>query len=101
MKFFLGLLLCALSIGAAQQIGSEVPNFAMLDYKGRYHELRRADGKVVVLFFTSDGCPIARQSISRLKQIQKQFGPEGVLVWMVDSNTGDDRESIRREAQEF
>jgi peroxiredoxin len=101
MKFFLGLLLCALSIGAAQQIGSEVPNFAMLDYKGRYHELRRADAKVVVLFFTSDGCPIARQSISRLKQIQKQFGPEGVLVWMVDSNTGDDRESIRREAQEF
>src|SRR5258705_11931392 len=62
---------CALYVGAAEPATSrtgasrEVPNFLLLDYKGKAYELHRADGRAVVLFFTGNGCPIARQSISK------------------------------------
>ena len=80
---------------------SEVPDFAMLDFRGRIHQLRRTDASVVVLFFTANGCPVARQSISRLRELQDEFADKGVRVWMVNSNTADSRSDIRKEAEEF
>ena len=41
--------------------GEDVMNFALPDAKGRLHELRRTDAKAIVLYFTMNGCPIARQ----------------------------------------
>src|SRR5690349_1964244 len=76
----------------------EVANFALLDLKGRYHELRQAEAKAVVLFFTANGCPVARQSIPRLRDLQKHFENRGVSFWMINSNSGDDRESMNKEA---
>ena len=55
---------------------SEMPNFNLLDLSGRNHELRRAVGKAVVLFFTGTGCPIARQSVSKLLKLHERFGPD-------------------------
>ena len=49
----------------------ELINFSLLDYKGRYYELRRVDARAVVLFFTGNGCPVARQSIEKLKVAAK------------------------------
>ena len=68
----------------------EVVNFSLLDYKGKYHELRRADARVVVLFFTSFGCPIARQSIPKLRALRSQFSTNGVVFWLVNSSPQDD-----------
>ncbi|MGZ8901290.1 MAG: redoxin domain-containing protein [Limisphaerales bacterium] len=79
----------------------EVPDFAMLDTRGHYYQLRRNDAKVVVLFFTANGCPVVRKSISGLRKLQEDFAEQGVRVWLVNSNTADDRNSIRKEAQEF
>ena len=79
----------------------EVPDFALLDFRGKFHQLRRSDAKVVVLFFTANECPIARQSIKRLRNIQDEFAEAGARVWLVNSNTADDRNSIRKEAEEF
>jgi peroxiredoxin len=76
-------------------------NFSLLDYHGKYFELKRADAKVVVLFFTGNGCPIARQSISKLRALRRKFADKGVAVWMINSNSQDDRESIAAEANEF
>jgi peroxiredoxin len=73
----------------------------LLDYHGKYFELKRADAKVVVLFFTGNGCPIARQSISKLRGLRRKFADKGVAVWMINSNSQDDRESIAAEASEF
>jgi peroxiredoxin len=97
------LALCAL-IFAGDLVAAtpkQIPDFAMLDTRGRYFQLRRNEAKAVVLFFVSNGCPIARQSISRLRQLQEDFAEKGVRVWLVNSNTGDDRNSIRKEAEEF
>ena len=68
----------------------EVLNFSLLDYKGKHYELRRADARVVVLFFTSFGCPIARQSIPKLRSLRSQFGTNGVVFWLVNSSPQDD-----------
>lgn len=86
---------------AAAAEPKEVPDFAMLDTRGHYYQLRRNDARVVVLFFTTNGCPVARQSISRLRKLQEEFAEQGARVWMVNSNSGDDRGSIREEAREF
>lgn len=80
---------------------SEVLNFAMLDQKGRFHELRRADAQAVVLYFTANGCPIARQSYSKLKDLRKEFADQGVAFWLVNASSADDRASIDKEATDF
>jgi len=62
-----------------------VPNFRLLDYRGRNYELYRSGARVVVLYFTGIGCPIARQSVPKLQRVNNEYGPRGVAVWMVNS----------------
>ncbi|HTG44146.1 MAG TPA: redoxin domain-containing protein, partial [Verrucomicrobiae bacterium] len=94
------LLLVAFS-SAAVPAATEIPDFALLDFKGRYHHLRQTDAKAVVLFFTANGCPVARQSLPKLRKLNEKFRAQGVQLWLVNSNSGDDRESISKESQEF
>src|SRR6185369_6487269 len=79
----------------------EVTDFALLDARGRYFHLKQTDAKAVVLFFTANGCPIARQGIPRLKALDKRFESQNIAFWLVNSNSGDDRESIQKEAWDF
>jgi peroxiredoxin len=76
----------------------EVSNFALLDYTGRLHELRRAGGDAVVLFFTANGCPVARKSAGKLKDLNEKFADRGIQFWLVNSNSADDRKSIAQES---
>ena len=79
----------------------EIPNFSLLDYRGRHHELHRLEGRVAVLFFTGNGCPIARESVEKLQQVEKAFGRDLVRVWAINSYSQDDRAEIAKEAREF
>jgi len=79
--------------------GEEVLNFALIDHLGKLHELRRTDARVVVLFFTTNGCATVRQSIWKLKALQMRYLERGVQFWMINSNPQDDPASIEREAQ--
>ncbi|HTH46004.1 MAG TPA: redoxin domain-containing protein, partial [Candidatus Limnocylindria bacterium] len=54
----------------AAALPREMPDFNLLDLRGRNHELHRAEGKAVVLFFTGNGCPVARQSIEKLQALR-------------------------------
>jgi hypothetical protein len=74
----------------AESKAEEVVNFSLLDYKGTCHELRRSDARVVVLFFTSFGCPIARQSVPKLRSLRNEFAPKGVAFWLINSCPQDD-----------
>src|SRR5438046_2208692 len=102
--------LCSNGAGAAEQsseprqpssAAGEVPNFAMIDQHGCLHELRRMGGKAVVLFFTANDCPVARQSARKIKALRETFGPRGVSVVMVNPCMADDRASISKEAAEL
>lgn len=108
VRLILGLLLLAATsfpLRAAATASSvqptEVSNFALLDHQGRLHELRRSGGKAVVLFFTANGCPIARQSVGKLQALREKYSAQGVSVFLVNSSAGDDRESINKEAYEL
>jgi hypothetical protein len=80
---------------------AEVSNFALLDQQGQLHELRRADARVVVLFFTANGCPVARQSAAKLNTMRETYAHRGVEVWLVNSSVGDDRAGITKEMREL
>lgn len=86
---------------SARGNAEEIINFALLDHRGQSHELRRADARAVVLFFTGNGCPIARQSIWKLRTLQQRYLDRGVAFWMINSNPQDDRASIVQEAEVF
>src|SRR3954469_13194733 len=79
----------------------ETPDFALLGYRGKEFRLRRSDAKAVVLFFTATGCPVAEQSFERLKALQKKYDRNGVRLWLVDSNTADDRAALQKQTQDF
>ena len=76
----------------------DVLNFSLLDYRGKHHELRRADAEAVVLFFTAPDCPIARQNAPKLQAIAEEFGPKGVAVWMVNAMPQNDPSNARLDA---
>src|SRR5262245_55857124 len=71
------MLLAALAVAGER----EVANFALLDATGKLHELRRQEGKAVVLFFTANGCPVARQSAPKLNGLAQRFGDRGVTFF--------------------
>jgi len=79
----------------------QVVNFSLLDYRGRSHELHRTDARVVVLFIAGNGCPIVRQSITKVRALRGRFAEKGVVFWMLDANPQDDRESVAAEAAEY
>src|SRR5581483_3446024 len=67
-----GAFLTLFSLLSLQAFAAEeTPNFTLLDYNGKVHELHRADGKAVVLFFTELGCPIARKNSPKLVQLKQ------------------------------
>ena len=79
----------------------EVMNFALIDHHGDLRELRRSGGKAVVLFFTANGCPVARQNASKVRELRERYSDRGVSVFMVNSSIADDRRSITKEANEL
>jgi hypothetical protein len=80
-------------------VGGEVMNFALSDSKGRLHELRRTHTKAVVLYFTMNGCPIARQSYAKLRALRKQFGDD-VVVWIINADDSETAASVEKEARD-
>jgi peroxiredoxin len=92
---------CSFAGASTPPSAEEVLNFCLIDHRGTAHELRRMDGKAVVLFFTGNGCPIVRQNIRKVRALKEKFGPRGVNVLLVNANSADDRKSSRKEAREL
>jgi peroxiredoxin len=98
------LLIVAVALGffsSLRAAPAEVSNFALYDQRGRLHELRRVNARAVVLYFTMNGCPIARQSASKLNALRERYAERGIEVFMVNSSSADDRASIEKEMREL
>jgi len=93
-------LVLALNCVAQVATASGVPNFNVLDLHGRNYELRRTQARAVVLFFTGNGCPIARKSIEKLKALRESFGPD-VAFWLVNTYSSDSAADCRKEYADF
>jgi peroxiredoxin len=89
-----------LSVQALPATSDPVLNFSLLDHRGRLQELRRQESRVIVLFFTANDCPVARQCASKLRALQEKYAASGVRVWLVNS-AGDERGTLEKAAFEL
>ncbi len=84
---------------------SEVPNFALLDHRGTFHELdyvlRSPEVKGLALFVQGNGCPLVRKRVPHLKRLREAYGDRGIVIAMINVNYQDEREDIAEEAEEF
>jgi len=79
-----------------------VDNFALLDQRGRFHELHAyRDRQAVVLLVHGNGCPIARNAVPALAALEEEFAPRGVAFLLLNASPQDDRASIAAEATEY
>lgn len=72
------------------QIGSEVKDFTLRDYRGKefsLDDLREA--KVVVVAFLGVECPLAKLYAHRLEELRREYADRGVEFIAVDSNRQD------------
>src|SRR3954464_3063559 len=99
--YLIAAIFCGVGHAAIFAAPTEVSNFALIDQRGKLHELRRMNANAVILFFTANGCPVARQNASKLNALRERFGLRGVEVVMVNSSSGDDRASIVKEMREL
>jgi len=80
----------------------EVPNFALLDQNGDFHELYYyGDKKAVVLYTQGNGCSTVHQDMPALRAIRTAFKGKDVQFLMLNASPKQDRESIVAEAKEY
>lgn len=100
MKHFIFLSIFMMGI---QQVQAYVENFALLDHEGRSHELyyyeKDKDTKLLVLYVHGNGCKVVRGQLSGLNKVKEKYEPKGVRFWMINSNPGDSREDVAKEAK--
>ena len=85
------LLLLAVSVHAAPQLGQPAPDFTLSDQTGKPVKLSDAKGKFVVLEWFNKDCPFVRKHYGskNMQGLQKKYGKKGV-VWysIVTSRAG-------------
>jgi peroxiredoxin len=111
-RFVLIVLLSAIAGGAGVYLfqdklpwrrmpsGPPVPDFALLDHQGRFHQLyRHTQAKAVVLYTHGLGCAAVRDNLPSLRALQKTYAPQGVEFLMLNANPEDDRAALKAEAE--
>ena len=103
MKRFLQFLL--ISIVSIASAGAKIPNFAMLDHEGRFHEFdylcRMPDTKALLVFIHGNGCPLVQKRIPELKRFRETYGEKGIQFLFMNANLQDTREEIIEEAKAY
>jgi peroxiredoxin len=67
-------------------VGKTAPNFTLKDINGHKYTLSKERGHPVLLEFFAVYCPICQAEAPTIAQIQKTYGPKGVVVWSILSN---------------
>ncbi len=101
-RFF---FLLALGVAPLHATTEAIPNFAMLDHEGRFHEfdyLCRTPGtKGILIFVHGNGCPLVRKRIPELKRLRGGYEKRGIRMIFLNANLQDTRDGIREEAKTF
>ena len=75
-------------------IGSEFPAFSMTDYEGKQHALDQYKDKILVVSFTSQGCPYSRAADPIYAGLVADYKDAGVVFLSVDADKGNSPEAI-------
>ena len=72
------------------QIGDAAPAFALVGIDDKIHRLSDYhDGKVLMIFFTSNHCPTSHGAAARLKDFLAEFRPKGLTFVAINPNHPD------------
>jgi len=81
---------------------AKVDDFRLIDQNDRSIQLyHAAEAPAVVLYIHGVACPIVRRSIPELNRLHESFAPKGVVFYMLNANSQDERSDLAEEAQEF
>jgi peroxiredoxin len=82
------VLLLALPVAAAVQVGQPAPNFTATDSNGHPHSLAENNGKYIVLEWTNQGCPFTKKHYEsgNMQKLQKLWTAKGVVWFTVISS---------------
>ena len=100
MKLFcrvITVLLCSFVVVASAEegvadlpIGATAPDFALPGIDGKTHKLAEySDGKLLMIFFTSNHCPTSHGVEGRLKKFLTEFRPRGLTFVAINPNHPD------------
>lgn len=82
------------------QIGKQIEDFSLRDYRGVNRALKDARGsKLVVVVFMGTECPLARLYAPRLNKLNADFSKKGVAFVAIDSNQQDSPTDITKYAK--
>ncbi|MBI3837251.1 MAG: redoxin domain-containing protein [Planctomycetia bacterium] len=74
----------------AAQVGKQVDEFSLQDFRGKSHALSELkDSKVIVLAFLGVECPLSKLYGPRLAEIAKEYESKSVAFLGIDSNRQD------------
>ncbi len=95
-----GILVSSLLLSTQVPASADIAdNFRLNDHQGVAHELYYlSDMKAVVLLAQGNGCDGSRQAATALQRLQSKYEPQGVTFLAINSNLGDSREAIGKEA---
>ena len=82
----------------APPIGSKVPGFAMKDYEGKDHSLDAYKDKILVMFFTSQGCPYSKAADPNFAKLADAYKDKGVVFLSMDADKNNSLDAIKKYA---
>ncbi|MCA9430612.1 MAG: redoxin family protein [Candidatus Omnitrophica bacterium] len=95
-------MLSALPSEASDRI---LPDFQWADIDGNAYQLSEVladpDTKIVVFAFSGIGCPLVNVYAPKLEKYAKDYAPNGVRFFWVNSNSQDTVEELRAETKKF
>jgi hypothetical protein len=98
-RFYRAVQLATNQLGRVYEYADD---FRLIDHQGISRSLYYFENdptvKGVVLVFTGNSCSNVAQMVSTIKSLRNQFSPQGIVFWMIDANSADNRSNIVTEA---
>ena len=73
----------------AQQLGKQIEDFTLRDYRGKERSLSEFKGQPVAVVFIGSECPLAKLYAPRLEELYQEFSEKGVGFLAINSNAQD------------
>jgi hypothetical protein len=97
ISWVFSLLVAMLTAIEVSSANDRVGNFALLDHKGSYHQLRKyGDSKALVIISTAASCIENIEKLPKYRLLRTTWERQGVSFLAINSSSKDDLDSVRR-----
>ena len=98
----LALLPPLLAATLAAQGPQGVEDFGLIDHTGKFHQLTKyGHKKAVVLITQANGSNYIATQLPRFRALLRQWEPQNIAFFMLNSSPENDRDSVRQEASVY